>query len=71
MIFGTPSRHSEAWRSAASRSVHEHEYAPEELRELFDERFARTLYFPMNDEVVHTSFDKMAWFFFVIGFKLG
>ena len=69
LVLGTPNRYSEAWRSAASRSVHEHEYIPEELRSIVDEYFARTLCFSMNDEVVHTGSEQMSWFFYIIAFK--
>jgi len=69
MILGTPNRGSGAYRSEASRRVHMHEYEPEELRTLCDRHFKRTLLFSMNDEVVHTGFAKMAWFFYVLAFK--
>ncbi|CAK0778835.1 hypothetical protein WCLP8_820002 [uncultured Gammaproteobacteria bacterium] len=36
------------------------------MRALLAARFKRTFLFSMNDEVVHTGFCKMAWFFFVI-----
>lgn len=68
MILGTPSRYSEAYRSPHNRALHFHEYAPEELRALCDRHFGRTLLFSMNDEVVHTGFEKLAWFFFVLAF---
>lgn len=69
MILGTPSRFSQPYRSVGSRDSHFHEYEPEELRGLCDRHFKRTLMFSMNDEVVHTGFDKLAWFFFVLCFR--
>lgn len=69
MILGTPSRLSQAYRSASSRDSHFYEYEPMELRALCDRHFKRTLLFSMNDEVVHTGFDKLAWFFFVLCFR--
>ena len=66
LILGTPNALSGAYRSAQSRSVHVHEFEPDELREICDRQFRRTLMFSMNDEVVHTGFSKMAWFFYVL-----
>jgi len=69
MIIGTPNKFSSAYRSQQSRAAHIHEYEPDELRELCERYFKRTLLFSMNDEVVHTGFSKLAWFVFVLGFK--
>ena len=69
MVLGSPSKFSQAYRSNQSQDVHFYEYEPEELRELCDLRFRRTLLFSMNDELVHTGFNKLAWFFFVLAFK--
>lgn len=69
MILGTPNRLSSQYRSEQSREAHFHEYEPDELRALCDKHFKRTLMFSMNDEVVHTGFSKMSWFFYVLCFK--
>jgi len=69
LILGTPSRFSSPYRSEASRQGHLYEFEPDELRSLCGRYFARTLVFSMNDEVVHTGYNKLAWFFFVIAFK--
>jgi cyclopropane fatty-acyl-phospholipid synthase-like methyltransferase len=69
LILGSPSRCSAAYRSQQSRHVHVHEYEPDEMRELCELYFPRTLLFSMNDEVVHTGFSKMAWFYYVIAFN--
>lgn len=69
MITGTPNVYSAPYRSAQSKQIHIHEYAPEELREIKEEIFDRVLYFSMNDEVIHTGFDKMSWFFYLLAFK--
>jgi cyclopropane fatty-acyl-phospholipid synthase-like methyltransferase len=69
MILGTPSRHSSAYRSQDAKDQHRYEYDPEELRNLCDRHFSRTLLFSMNDEIVHTGFPKLAWFFFVLCFN--
>jgi len=69
MITGTPSKFSGAYRSEQSRLGHYYEYEPEELKSICDKYFGRTFLFSMNDEVVHTGFSKLAWFFFVICVK--
>lgn len=71
MILGSPNVLSGPYRSEQSKSVHVHEYEPDELQEVCRRHFARTFLFSMNDEVVHTGFSKMAWFFYVVavGFK--
>ena len=69
MIMGTPSKFSQQYRSQQAKDVHFHEYEPDELREVMAGHFNRTLLFSMNDELVHTGFTKLAWFFFVLGFK--
>lgn len=69
MIIGTPSKYSAAYRSQQSRDVHFHEYEPDELLDMCRSYFSRTLFFSMNDELVHTGFRKLAWFFFILGIK--
>ena len=66
MIIGTPSVHSAPYRASHNKDHHLHEYDPAELRRVVERHFSRTLQFSMNDEVVHTGFDKLAWFFYVI-----
>lgn len=69
MIIGTPSRHSAEYRSAAGKKEHFHEYDPDELKDMCDGYFGRTLLFSMNDEIVHTGFSKLAWYVFLLCFK--
>lgn len=69
MIIGTPNRRSAEYRSESSRRVHIHEYEPDELKEVMQSIFPRVLHFSMNDEVVHTGFANMSWFFYNIAFK--
>jgi len=69
MILGTPSKFSEKYRSKQSQHIHFHEYEPDELKALCSKYFKRTILFSMNDEVVHTGFNKLAWFFYVLCFK--
>jgi 2-polyprenyl-3-methyl-5-hydroxy-6-metoxy-1,4-benzoquinol methylase len=67
VIIGTPNRHSQAYRSRINQHQHIYEYEPEELEKKIKENFERTFMFSMNDELVHTGFSKLAWFFFIIG----
>lgn len=69
LVLGSPSSLSGAYRGEESRRVHVREYHPDEMRERLDRLFSRTLLFSMNDEVVHTGFSKMAWFYYVLAFK--
>jgi 2-polyprenyl-3-methyl-5-hydroxy-6-metoxy-1,4-benzoquinol methylase len=69
MIFGTPSKFSQSYRSPKSKDTHFYEYEPDELNMLCRRFFGRTILFSMNDEIVHTGFKKLAWFFFVLCFK--
>lgn len=65
-ICGTPSRYSQQYRAAHNLEQHLHEYEPNELRELCETHFDRVLMFSMNDELVHTGFDKLAWYTFAV-----
>ncbi len=69
MIVGTPNKYSQAYRAPHNMAQHLHEYEPDELKALCDCFFGRTILFSMNDELVHTGFDKLAWFLFALCFK--
>ena len=69
MIIGTPNRYSGNYRSTKSKESHFYEYEPEELQELCQKYFGRTLMFSMNDEIIHTGFNKLAWFIYIIALK--
>jgi len=67
-IIGSPSIYSYQYQGADSRAAHVKCYDQKELTELVEKHFKRTLAFSMNDEVVHTGFSKLAWYYFVIAF---
>lgn len=67
-IIGTPSKYSYKFQSKVSRASHVKCYDQKELVNLVEKHFGRTLAFSMNDEIVHTGFPKMAWYYFVLGF---
>ena len=66
LIIGTPSFYSKKYRAKHNLKNHKYEYKPDELYDLCSEHFSRILKFSMNDELVHTGFDKLSWFFFLI-----
>ncbi|PYS24700.1 MAG: hypothetical protein DMF72_04500 [Acidobacteria bacterium] len=68
LVIGTPSIYSYEYQSPLSKASHIKCYDQDELVSLVDEHFGRTLAFSMNDEVVHTGFSKMAWYYFVLAF---
>lgn len=68
IIVGTPSIWSYEYQSAISQASHVKCYDLPELLELMDNYVQRTIAFSMNDEMVHTGFHKLAWYYFVIGF---
>ena len=67
-IIGTPSLYSWEHQSDLSKASHEKCYDLPELRSLIEEHFGRTLVFSMNDELVHTGYYKMAWYYYVLAF---
>ncbi len=68
LIIGTPSFYSKKYRAKHNLKHHKHEYKPDELNTICKKYFSRTLKFTMNDELVHTGFDKLGWYFFLICF---
>lgn len=68
MIIGTPSIYSFPYQGPQSRAAHVKCYDQEELLKIVDRHYGRTLAFSMNDEMVHTGFSKLAWYYFVVAF---
>jgi len=66
LIIGTPSRYSYPHQGKLSQAAHKKLYDQEELCHLLEKQFGRTIAFSMNDELVHTGFWKMAWYYFAI-----
>lgn len=66
-IIGIPSLESQAYASPGSKEGHVNCKTGDELRELMKKFFHNVFIFSMNDEVVHTGFNKMAHYFFAIG----
>jgi len=68
IIVGTPSFYSYEHQSAISKASHFKCFDLPDLEKLVGKYVKRTLSFSMNDELVHTGYYKMAWYYFVIGF---
>ena len=67
-VLGTPSLYSYEYQSELSKASHVKCYDQAELVQLVETAFGRAVPFSMNDEVVHTGFPKMAWYYFVLAF---
>lgn len=59
-VIGTPSLAGSEFASEHSKIGHINLYDPDRFRTELGQHFRRVFLFPMNDEVVHTGFDKMA-----------
>lgn len=68
LILGTPSRYCRDYQSPLSKAAHVKLYDQPELHALLKTFYARTLAFSMNDELVHTGFHKLAWYYFALAF---
>jgi len=68
LIVGTPSIWSFPFQSPISQASHINCFDLPDLVALVDEQVERSVAFSMNDEVVHTGYHKMAWYYFVVGF---
>jgi len=68
MIIGTPSIYSFPYQGPQSKAAHIKCYDQEELLKIVNRYYGRTLAFSMNDEMVHTGFSKLAWYYFIVAF---
>ena len=59
-IVGTPSLHASAHASERSQVGHINLFTPDRFVATMENHFSNVFLFSMNDEVVHTGFDKMA-----------
>ena len=60
LIVGTPSLESQAYAAPQSREGHVNCKTGPDLRALLSRYFANVMIFSMNDEIVHTGYQKMA-----------
>lgn len=65
-IIGTPSLESQVHASAISRAGHVNCKTMADFKNTMQRYFGNVFMFCMNDEVVHTGFEKMAHYFFAL-----
>ena len=71
LVVGTPSLYSYDYQSPASRAGHVKCYDQRELTDMIEATYGRAVAFSMNDEMVHTGYPKLAWYYFVLAFLPG
>ena len=65
-IVGTPSKESSKFASKITKLVNKNSYSGDEFRTFLKKYFNNVFLFSMNDEVVHTGFNKMAHYIIAI-----
>jgi len=68
-IIGTPNKFAEQYGSKRSKEGHINLFTPERLKVTLDDYFTHTFLFSMNDEMVHTGYDKMAHYLIALSIK--
>jgi 2-polyprenyl-3-methyl-5-hydroxy-6-metoxy-1,4-benzoquinol methylase len=68
-VIGTPNVAAESYASIYSKTGHINLYDVDRLRGELEMEFDRVLMFSMNDETVHTGFDKMAHYLIAVAIK--
>jgi 2-polyprenyl-3-methyl-5-hydroxy-6-metoxy-1,4-benzoquinol methylase len=68
-VVGTPSLAGEAFASVHSKVGHINLDDPDRLRAALERKFRRVFMFSMNDELVHTGFDKLAHYLMAVAVK--
>lgn len=68
-VVGTPSVESGQWASEFSKIGHINLYDADRLRRELQNEFGRVFMFSMNDEIVHTGFDKLAHYHMAVAVK--
>jgi 2-polyprenyl-3-methyl-5-hydroxy-6-metoxy-1,4-benzoquinol methylase len=58
-VIGTPNDYARIYASKESEIGHINNYRPDRLQESLEKHFRRVFLFSMNDEIVHTGFDKL------------
>ena len=66
MIVGMPSLESQKYASYKSKKGHINCKTGDDLKKTFEFFFHNVILFSMNDEVVHTGFNKMAHYLIVL-----
>ena len=66
VILGMPSLESQKYASSASKAGHVNCKTGKDLKSLCEKYFHNVFLFSMNDEIVHTGFEKMAHYLLVL-----
>jgi 2-polyprenyl-3-methyl-5-hydroxy-6-metoxy-1,4-benzoquinol methylase len=66
VIIGTPTKESQKYASKLAKAGHVNVYSKNELKEFLKPHYSNVFLFSMNDEVVHTGFDKMSHYVFAL-----
>ena len=66
LIIGIPSLESQEYASPASKDGHVNCKTGRDFKKLMSKYFENVFLFSMNDEIVHTGFEKMAHYLFTI-----
>jgi cyclopropane fatty-acyl-phospholipid synthase-like methyltransferase len=68
-LIGTPNDFASPYASQHSQVGHINMFTPDRLQETLERYFSRVFLFSMNDEMVHTGFDKMAHYLMALAVK--
>jgi 2-polyprenyl-3-methyl-5-hydroxy-6-metoxy-1,4-benzoquinol methylase len=68
LVIGTPSCYSYEYESESARAGHVKMYDQKELVAMVENFYGRVIAFSMNDEIVHTGFHKLAWYYIILAF---
>lgn len=68
-VIGTPNDYASPYASAHSQIGHINMFKPDRLAETLERYFSRVLMFSMNDELVHTGFDKLSHYIMAVAIK--
>jgi 2-polyprenyl-3-methyl-5-hydroxy-6-metoxy-1,4-benzoquinol methylase len=66
LIIGSPSLESQQYASEGSKAGHVNCKSGDDMRQTFRQHFDNVLLFSMNDEIVHTGFEKMAHYLLAV-----
>jgi len=68
-LIGTPNITSREYASVRRLASHPKEYTVDEFRVMLERHYKRVFMFSMTDEVISTSFPKMAWYLMALCVK--
>ena len=68
-VIGTPNDLASQYASKHSQIGHINMFTPDRLQGTLEKHFSRVFLFSMNDEVVHTGFNKMAHYLMALAIK--